>query len=199
MISLPNVLIFTYPEYGQANVCLATSYELALAGVNVHIASFASLSARISRLQELVVRNTSHSSGNPTGSVNFRECKGFTPWDEAVTKHGVTPATVRHSHSLSGALESYSKINVLMHPWGREEYLAAIESCKEIIATIKPNMVVTDTLFYPAMDACNLLDQKFMVILPNSIMEVASRVQPNLAALWKYPMSVVDFVLILSG
>ena len=194
MSSLPTALIFTYPEYGQANVSLATSYELALAGVNVHIASFASLSTRVSRIQELIVRNTSHSSGNPTGSVIFRECKGFTPWQEALAKRGITIPALRHSHNVSGALESYAKVTFVMHPWGQEEYLAAIESCKEIIATIKPNTVVIDTIFYPAMDACNLLDQKYIVISPMSILEVALRVQPNLAALWKYPVSVVDFV-----
>ncbi|KAG6379747.1 hypothetical protein JVT61DRAFT_10282 [Boletus reticuloceps] len=32
MTSLPTVLILTYPEHGQANVNLAISYELALAG-----------------------------------------------------------------------------------------------------------------------------------------------------------------------
>ena len=71
----PTVLIFTYPEYGQANVNLATSYELALAGVNVYIAPFPSLRARVSRLQELIDRHASRSSGKPTGSVIFCECR----------------------------------------------------------------------------------------------------------------------------
>lgn len=89
MNSLSTVLIFTYSEHGQANVNLATSYELALAGVNVHIASFPSLEARVARLQELIDRHASRSSAKPTGSVIFRECKGITPHWEAHAKHGV--------------------------------------------------------------------------------------------------------------
>ncbi|KAH0828098.1 glycosyltransferase family 1 protein [Lanmaoa asiatica] len=187
MSSLPTVLIFTYPEYGQANVNLATAYELALAGVNVHIASFAPLGTRIPRLQELVVRHASRSSSKPTGSIVFHECKGVASWADALHKHGVDKTTMPHSHGVAGALESYSKLDFLLFPWSQDEHLASIESCKEIIATTKPNVVVIDILFNSAQDACKLVDQKFMVIVPNSIWEVAAIVQPYLAALWKYP------------
>lgn len=194
MSSLPTVLIFTYPEYGQANVNLATSYELALAGVNVYIASFEPLKDRISHLQDLIDRHASRSGGKPTGSVNFRECKGITPFKEAFKKHGINEVNLTHPHGVSGALEIYSKLDVLIFPWSPEEYLAAIDSCKEIIATIKPNVVVIDTIFYSAQDACELMDQNFMVISPNSIKELALSMQPFLAALWKYPVSVVNSV-----
>lgn len=194
MSSLPTVLIFTYAEYGQANVNLATSYELALAGADVYIASFASLTTRVSRLQELILRHTSHGGDGPIGSVDFLECKGFASWEEAIGKHGMTIPGFRHPHGVWGALEGYSKFDVGMCPWGQEEYVAAIESCKGIVATIKPNMVVIDILFYAAMDACDLLEQKFMTILPNSIMDIAAGLQPYYAALWKYPMCVARFV-----
>ena len=191
MSSLPTVLIFTYAEYGQANVNLATSYELALAGANVYIASFPSLRPRISRLQELIDRHASRSSGKPPGTVIFRECKGITPPKEAVRKHGVNVASFPHPPGLSGALECYSKLDVIFFPWDQEEYLAAIENCKEIIAAIKPNVVLVDAIFRAAFDACELVGQKCMVMSPVGVKEVAVSVQPYLAAFWKYPVSVV--------
>jgi hypothetical protein len=194
MSSHPTVLIFTYPEHGQANVNLATSYELALAGINVYIASFPSLRARISRLQELINCRASRSSGKPTGTVTFRECKGITSPREAVGKHGVDVASFPHPPGLSGALGCYSKLDVIFFPWDQEEYLAAIESCKEIIAATKPNVVLVDIIFYSVLDACKLVDQKYMVMSPVGIKEAAVSVQPYLAAFWKYPMSVVRYV-----
>ena len=194
MNSLPTVLIFTYPEHGQANVNLATSYELALAGVNVYIASFPSLRPRVSRLQELIDRHASRYSGKHPGSVIFRECKGITPNWEAAGKHGVTDANLPHPYGVPGALECYSKIGPVCFPWGPEEYLAAIATCKEIIATTKPDVVGVDPLFLAAQDACNLTNQKFMIISPTGIKEAAIKVQPYLAEFWKYPASVVKFV-----
>jgi hypothetical protein len=194
MNSRPTVLIFTYPEYGQANVNLATSYELALAGVNVYIASFLSLSTRVSRLQELIDRHASRSNGKPVGSVIFHECKGITPYSEAVEKHGLNVANAPHPPGLSGASESYSRLGPSLFPWGPEEYLAAIATCKDIIATTKPDVVGVDPHFFAAQDACKLADQKFMVISPTGIKEAAVNVQPYLAAFWKYPVSVVESV-----
>ncbi|KAI9568651.1 hypothetical protein HD554DRAFT_2021844 [Boletus coccyginus] len=183
----PTVLIFTYPEHGQANVNLATSYELVLAGANVYIASFASLKARVSCLQELIDRHPSRSSGKPIGSVIFRECEGVTPNWEALAKHGVTAANLPHRYGVPGALEGYSKIGPVLFPWSPEEYLTAIATCKEIIATTKPDVVTVDPLFYAAHDACQLMDQNFIVMLPTGIKESVTRVQPYLAMFWKYP------------
>ena len=194
MSSPLTVLIFTYPEHGQANVNLATSYELVLAGVNVYIASFASLRARVSRLQELIDHHTSCSSGKPIGSITFRECKGTTPNWEAQKKHGVTAANLPHPYGVPGAVESYSKIGPVLYPWSPEEYLTAIATCKEIIATTKPDMVTVDPLFFAAQDACKLANQKFMVVLPTGIKESVMNVQPYLAVFWKYPASVVNYL-----
>ncbi|KAG8214161.1 hypothetical protein J3R82DRAFT_10936 [Butyriboletus roseoflavus] len=191
MSPLPIVLIFTYSEYGQANVTLATSYELALAGVNVYIASFSPLRTRVSRLQELVDRHASCSRSNSTGSVNFREFKGIASWNEALMKHGMRTADLAHSHGVSGALESYSKINLILYPWSQEEFVAAVESCKEIITAIKPNVVVIDNMFHIAQDACKLADQKFINISPNSTKDIVVMMQPYLAGFWKYPVFVV--------
>ncbi|KAN0087849.1 hypothetical protein V8E55_006470 [Tylopilus felleus] len=189
----PTVLIFTYPEYGQSNVNLATSYELALAGVNVYISSFASLSGRVTRLQELIDRHASRSIGQTTGSVIFRECKGVTSYAEAVKRLGVNATNFIHPPGVSGALEGYTKVEVALFPWSPEEYLTAVKACEEIITTIKPNVVVVDTLFYSALDACKLLGQKFMVIYPIGLKEAATNVQPYFAAFWKYPIGCSGF------
>ncbi|KAF8555815.1 UDP-Glycosyltransferase/glycogen phosphorylase [Imleria badia] len=187
MSSLPAVLIITCSEHGQANVNLATSYELALAGVNVCIASFGSLRSRVVRLQELVDRHASRSNAKPTGSIIFRECKGITPYVEAVGNHGIDAANMPHPCGVLGAVEAYSKIGPLTFPLSQEEYLAAITIFKEIIASTKPDVVGIDTMFFAAQDACKLADQKFIVISPTGVKEAAVNVQPYLAAFWKYP------------
>ena len=195
MSSLPTVLIFTYPEYGQANVNLATAYELALSGVNVHIASFALLRSRVVQLKELIDRRASRSSAKPTGSVVFRECQGVTPHWEANARKGINDANLAHPHGVLGALESYSKIGVFLFPWSQEEYLAAITMCKEIIATAKPDVVGIDPAFFAAQDACKLAGQQFVIMSPTGLKEAGvARVQPYLAAFWKYPMFVVRFI-----
>ncbi|KAH0828094.1 hypothetical protein J3R83DRAFT_3753 [Lanmaoa asiatica] len=187
MSVLPAVLIFTNSEYGQANVNLATAYELALAGVNVYIASFAPLRTRVSRLQELLARHASRSSTKPTGSIVFREFKGTPSYFEALEKQNIN--SLGHPHGVSGALKSYSILDSVLFPWSQEEYLPTIESCKEIIATTKPNVVVIDYLFICAQDVCELAGHKFIIMLPNTIKDIAltMQLQPNLAALWKYP------------
>ncbi|KAN0086018.1 hypothetical protein V8E55_007152 [Tylopilus felleus] len=141
----PTVLIFTYPEYGQSNVNLATSYELALAGVNVYISSFASLSGRVTRLQELIDRHASRSIGQTTGSVIFRECKGVISFAEAARRLGINATSAIHPPGVSGALEGYTKVELALFPWSSEEYLTVVKACEEIITTIKPNVVVVDT------------------------------------------------------
>ncbi|KAF8555814.1 UDP-Glycosyltransferase/glycogen phosphorylase [Imleria badia] len=187
MSSLPTVLIFTYPEHGQANVNLATSYELALAGVNVNIASFPSLRARVARLEELIDRHASRCSDETTGSIIFRECKGITPNWEAQAKHGVNDANLPHPSGVLGALEAYSKMGIISFPWSQEEYLTAIANFKEIIATTKPDVIVIDPIFFAAQDACKLAGQKFVIMSPTGIKEAAVDMQPYLAAFWKYP------------
>ena len=192
---LPTVLIFTYPEYGQANVNLATSYELALAGVNVCIASFASLRSRVVRLQELIDRHASRSSTGPTGSVVFRECKGITPNWEAQAKQGVTAANLPHPCGVLGALEAYSKLGVMVFPWRHQEYLAAIAVFQDIIASTKPDVIGVDACFFAAQDACRLAGQKFIFISPTGLKESSTpNMQPYMAVFWKYPMSVVKSV-----
>ena len=195
MNSLPTVLIFTYPEYGQANVNLATAYELALSGVNVHIASFASLRSRVARLQELINRHASRSGAKFTGSIVFRECKGVTPHWEANARKGLTDANLAHPHGVLGALESYLKMGVFAFPWSQEEYLAAIAMVKEIIATTRSDVIVIDVAFFPAQDACTLMDRKFVIISPTGLKEAGvAKLQPHLALFWKYPVYVVKCI-----
>ena len=78
-----------------------------------------------------------------------------------------------------------------MCPWSQEEYLAAVAICKEIIATTKPDVVGVGVAFFAAQDACKLADQKYMIMSPTGIKEVAIKMQPRLAAFWKYPVSVM--------
>ncbi|KAF8555816.1 UDP-Glycosyltransferase/glycogen phosphorylase [Imleria badia] len=187
MSSLPTVLICTYPVHGQANVNLATAYELALAGVNVHIVSFALLKKRVDRLQELVDRHASRSSGKPTGSVIFCECKNVTSYVDVSRRNRLAAANLTHPCGVRGALQSYRNLGPVSFPWGKEEYLAIIANFKEIIATTKPDVAVVDPLFLAARDACKLMNQKFIIMSPTGIKEATVDMQPYLAAFWKYP------------
>ncbi|KAF8551422.1 UDP-Glycosyltransferase/glycogen phosphorylase [Imleria badia] len=195
-MSPPTVLMLTYSEHGQSNINLATSYELALAGANVHIASFAALGARVARLQELIDRHASRSRGKPTGSVSFHECKGIAPSLGAhiFERHGLHAATLPHPCGVVGAVEGYAKVEAIFYPWSQEEYLTVIAVVKEIIATTKPDVIGVDKLFFAARDACRLAGKKFMIMSPTGLNESgAASAQPNLAVFWKYPAFASGF------
>ena len=67
------------------------------------------------------------------------------------------------------------------------EYVRIYESCKKVIEEIQPDVIVLDGIFNPGLDACFVLDKKFVLNSPNTPLDVTRFVQPWLKGLWYYP------------
>ena len=67
------------------------------------------------------------------------------------------------------------------------EYLRVYESCKRIIEGIRPDLVVLDAIFNPGLDACFMLNQKFLLSSPNAPLDATRALQPWLKGFWYYP------------
>lgn len=186
------VLLFSYTEYGQANVVLATAYELLRRGCEVHIASFSkgeTIGRNMDgRVEEL---NTGVYGPLPAHSLPaiFHEvnCPGHT---EAVARLGITWQEVVHAPGVRGLIRILPKMPGLMCPLKPEEYMQGVESCVEIIKAVQPDIIVVDKFFPQPADACEMVDRNFVQISPNTAQETLELEQPYLAALWKFPMYV---------
>jgi hypothetical protein len=177
------ILFCTHPEYGQSNVALAVAYELALKNVNIHFASFSGLKRRVVDLEKQL-----HNLSAPTSTISFYPIAGLSMM-ESLQRQFVTD-DLMHGDGIKNAIESYHKLPRILATWSGEEYIAIMECLKETIIGVKPDIVVVDGLFSHALDACTALNQKHVVLSPNTLKELVGPVQPWLAMFWKYPVYV---------
>ena len=70
------------------------------------------------------------------------------------------------------------------------EYMRIYEGCKKVIEEIRPDLVILDAIFNPGLDACFMLNQKFVLNTPNTPMDVTRVLQPWLKGFWYYPVYV---------
>lgn len=68
------------------------------------------------------------------------------------------------------------------------------ESCKKAIEEIHPDLVVLDAIFNPGLDACFVLNQKFILTSPNAPLDATRALQPWLKGFWYYPSQVFSSV-----
>ena len=64
------------------------------------------------------------------------------------------------------------------------------ECCKKVIEEIQPDLVVSDVIFNPGLDACFMLNQKCVMNTPTPPTDVAKIAQPWLKGFWYYPAYV---------
>ncbi|KAE8377658.1 hypothetical protein BDV26DRAFT_263168 [Aspergillus bertholletiae] len=64
--------------------------------------------------------------------------------------------------------------------------MAIYQDCFALICTLQPAIVVLDPIFLQALDACRMLNQRYVVLTPNTFKEL--RGQPKLESLWKHTM-----------
>lgn len=192
---MKKILFITNSEYGQANVILATAYELMIRGCEVHIASH---------------ETQSHMSGNSVpnriSDLNKRD-SGITPSEikpmvfhpirtvsmmEGIARNGTVQTFGEFSHGtgVKEALCMYKKIFDILCPWEPAEYTEGVDSCVEIIKAVKPDLVVNDNLCNMAQDACTLVSRRFIILSPNSFREFVAPVQPHLFGLLRVPAYV---------
>ncbi|KAF3934936.1 hypothetical protein ABW19_dt0207701 [Dactylella cylindrospora] len=179
----PSILFLTQPELGQANVHLATLYELLLTKqYDLHIASFAD-----DNLDKSLKFIVDFANRNAPGSV------------ERVTRHtvcGVTmqqvhpdPRTQCHSPRFNEFRKHFAPTfeNLFNHQTA-DEYADSVQNIVEILKDVRPSVAVVDSLYWQAVDAVKLAKQNYVVLWPNFLKECIGGMLPRPSTMWKVPV-----------
>jgi len=137
-----NILFFTNSESGQANIVLATAYELlSYDHVDMHIASFASLKNRVSDLKA-----AAYGSIPSNTSITFHAIVGLSMAE--VIMRNFDPNTLAHACGIKAAVLQYPLMvtSVLSHHGAPNAYIQGYLSCLEIIKTVDPDVIVVEAL-----------------------------------------------------
>lgn len=168
MAKLPKVIFFTNCEYGQSNVILAVAKELVKQeGFHVHIASSAALASRV----DLTCGNIPAES-NVT--LSFHELPGKSMIEAAEAVIGLKGLS--HPPGLRGAINSYNKFPKMLSYWADPPYMERAEHCKSVLESVTPTVVVIDPTFGPAMDACKMLNIKYVILAPIGLSDLVAAV-----------------------
>ncbi|KAE8149115.1 hypothetical protein BDV25DRAFT_130633 [Aspergillus avenaceus] len=177
------ILFLTYSELGQATIMLAVAHEFLLRpSYDVHIGSFPSLEPTVSEANARAVSLASASK-----SATFHRINGLSFIDTPIsTRLSLDPFKI-HTSGFQGALNSYEAIFHMSYPWTwtDPEYKTMVHDCATIIQKLRPHLVVLDPFFSQAVDACRMLEQRYVGLSPNTFKEHV--VQPWLEDLWKHP------------
>ncbi|KAK6001619.1 hypothetical protein QM012_002950 [Aureobasidium pullulans] len=183
-----SLLFVTNSELGQASVVLAVAYEFLLRPeYEVHIASFPALQDHVDQLNDMASRL----SNGVSKTARFHPLAGKS------MKEVAPPGTEfldLHAPGISGAVFAYDNVlPATFAPWHGTEYMIGYSSTLEIIKETCPELVVVDPLFSQGVDACNAIDQKCMILSPNTLKELVLDRQPSGGALWKFPAMASGF------
>ena len=84
-------------------------------------------------------------------------------------------------------LGMYAQIGMLVGTWSGEDWVRTVRECQDIIKSMKPDMIVVDSYFILGIDAVRDMKLEYMVLSPNTFMEVKSDKQSLLGSFVKYP------------
>ncbi|KAF3910994.1 hypothetical protein AA313_de0201646 [Arthrobotrys entomopaga] len=190
----PSILFLTHPELGQANVHLATLYELLLARqYDLHIASFQdkNLDKSLSFIVDFANQNATTSATGENVAADVA--------DEQVKRHVVTgvsmqvihpdPRTQCHSPRFRQFRKHFKPtFEELLNHQSPDEYADSVQSVVEIIKDVRPAVAVVDSLFWQGIDAVRLTKQPYVVLWPNFLKECVGGMMPKSRTMWKLPM-----------
>ncbi|KAF4985988.1 hypothetical protein FDECE_16180 [Fusarium decemcellulare] len=199
MTSTPpkKILFFTNSDYGQANVILATVYELMLStsNIEIHIASFQRLRDAVEDTIGLAMDNA---AGHAPARLIFHGLEGRSQFEAAIGPDVDLFEAYDRPVTFFNAAHTILKIDGIMQPWSPKEFSDLYHQTTGVLADVKPDLTVVEPLFTPALTACNHLGINWIVLSPNTIKDFAIPLQPRLAPLWKYPIFVAAYMLITS-
>lgn len=175
------ILFYTSSEYGQANVILAVAYDLLiLQQYEIHIASFSPLRRRISELNDLVTVNSV--------PVIFHNILGPSALEALVGKgEFIGP----YSPGVRGAINTYRiTLPAMADTWTESEYMESYHQCLEIARSVNPDLIVVDPLMSQGLEACNNLSRNYVVLSPNTFLELLRKKQSLFSQFFKIPTLV---------
>ncbi|EPS45087.1 hypothetical protein H072_900 [Dactylellina haptotyla CBS 200.50] len=191
----PSIIFLTHPELGQANVHLATLYELLLSRqYDLHIASFQDIN--LDKSLKFIV-DFANENADATASVDTPD--GVDD-KEDVKRHTVTgvsmqiihpdPRTQAHSPRFKKFRKHFKPtFDELLNHQNPDEYADSVQSVVDIIKDVRPSVAVVDSLFWQGIDAVRLTKQPYVVLWPNFLKECAGGMMPKLSTAWKLPVS----------
>ncbi|KAF5314296.1 hypothetical protein D9619_011867 [Psilocybe cf. subviscida] len=173
-----NVLVFTYPEAGQATTILSLVDGLLAQPqpTDIHVASFSELEKRVEKLNDGV---------NPGSSLTFHTITGVTEMD-AIWRTGMPHDGNQHP-PLTRSNYAYEIIPLLLCPWTDKEFEETVQSCKGVLLTLKPDVILMDMVFHQAIEACKQVGAKYIVNTCMPPLGMTLDAQPNGRAFWYYP------------
>lgn len=184
-VQRPSILFLTQPELGQANVHLATLYELLLTRqYDLHIASFKD--APLDRSLDFIVdfANAKAAASSGTESV-----KRHTVCGVSMQVVHPDPRTQAHSPKFNKFRKHFAPtFETLFNHQTADDYAASVQSCIEIIKDVRPSIAVVDSLFWQGIDAVKLAKQHYLVLWPNFLKECVGGMLPRVKTMWNLPV-----------
>jgi hypothetical protein len=131
MSTKSSVLFFSNSELGQASVILAVAHELTIqSNCDVHVASFAPLKRHVDELNQL-----------SSVQVKWHAILGKS-MKESLVDDGLA-FLPRHAPGVKGAIKAYQEcLPHVLAPWTPRGYEPILESCKELILKLDPEIVI---------------------------------------------------------
>ncbi|KAL3263816.1 hypothetical protein ABHI18_001359 [Aspergillus niger] len=182
------VLFLANSEHGQTNIILAITHELLVQGdVEVHIGSFPVLERRV---EKLLADNAPAYDESFRSRIHFHPVRGPSNTDVFIRtgKRGAF-----HPPGYHGAVLGFQSLCEDIWGWTEEEYVDIYESCVEIIQDVKPSTIAIDFFFLQGRDAAYNTGHTAILINTTSLSHIVLGMQPNSAALWKYPLPGTGF------
>ncbi|KAF4344787.1 UDP-glycosyltransferase 84B2 [Fusarium beomiforme] len=184
------ILFFTNSDFGQANVVLATAHALGLAchDAEIHIASFKDLRRGVDEASKFMQAIATQQQIAVPKPFIFHEIEGIS-WGLA-TKHPDTAIfeTLELAPGFVNSAKGVAILPAVMVPWSPKEFLDIYKETERVFHEVRPDLAIIEPLFTQGLTFCHYQRVKWMVLSPNTTKEFAVPLQPNLAALWKYPM-----------
>ncbi|KAL2259989.1 hypothetical protein VTK26DRAFT_6153 [Humicola hyalothermophila] len=182
------VILATNSEFGQANVFLAVGHALQAAdsSVEVHFVSFSPISPYVSEASEYSV-----ASSPGARPWTFHKLDGVTFADAIMggeSGYDSFNCVLSRQPNLINTTRLLFDLNRYIIPWTGPEFVEIMKSFVRIADEIRPDLIMVDSLFAPALTACHHHKLDFLVLSPNTLRDFSSALQPWGALFWKYPM-----------
>ena len=177
-------LFLVLSEYGFSNVHLATAQALLERHpqVEVQLAGFPVLRAKIERISESVIRKNAKAK-----PIVFHPLPGR-PAGEAVYEATGGPDAAIGPPGVAGVGKFLRYVELYSSPWPAPEHLEIYQAIKQLIEDVDPSVVVLDPLFAAAKEATRQLNRLHVSICPNALADLFAFTQPHGAGFWKFPM-----------
>ncbi|KAL0951807.1 hypothetical protein HGRIS_008474 [Hohenbuehelia grisea] len=98
----------------------------------------------------------------------------------------MTPDWLPHPPSTMSS-KVFKNMDYVFTMYSDEDYASLIGEAKVVVKTLDADIIVVDTLCAFAVDACRVLDRRYIINNPTQAMDVVRMQQPWGKGFWHYP------------